>query len=148
MGKKSARLVQKETSSLEYYGNIVELDVLESRRQLHQKVHELIRLTTNSCASTEEIKQHLSLSLTEFGAQLSAQLLRSLHRDDLQERQSIVWLLILLNDAQTIAPLRRISQNKCIPQSIRLSASLALSGMGATVEASANCRCTHQYAIC
>ena len=134
MEKKGARLFQKETNSLEFYRNIVELEVLESRRHLRQKVNELIRLATNSSASTEEIQRQLSLSLTEFGAQLSSQLLRSLNRDDLQERQSIVWLLILLNDAQTIAPLQHISLDKCIPRSIRLSASLALAGMGATAE--------------
>ena len=147
MGKKGTRLFQKETNSLEFYRNIVELEVLESRRHLRQTVNELIRLATNTCASTEEIQRHLSLRLTEFGTQLSSQLLRSLNRDDPQERQSIVWLLILLNDAQTIAPLQHISLDKRIPRSIRLSASLALAGMGATAETNENCRRTHQYAI-
>jgi len=147
MEKKSARLVQKETNSLEFYGNIVELEVLESRRHLRLKVNELIRFATNSSASTEEIQRCLSLSLTGFGAQLSSQLLRSLHRDDPQERQSIVWLLVLLNDSQTIAPLRNISIDKRIPRSIRISASLALSGMGATAENNENYRCTRLYAI-
>ena len=147
MGKKSARLFQKETNSLEFYGNIVELEVLESRRHLRLKVNELIRLVTNSSASTEEIQRYLSLSLTEFGAQLSSQLLRSLNRDDPQERQSIVWLLVLLNDSQTIAPLRNISIDKRIPRSIRISASLALAGMGATAETNENYRYTRLYAI-
>jgi hypothetical protein len=147
MEKKGARLFQKETYSLEFYRNIVEPLVLESRRHLRQKVNELIRLATNSSASTEEIQRQLSLSLTEFGTQLSSQLLRSLNRDDPQERQSIVWLLILLNDAQTIAPLRHISLDKCIPRSIRLSASLALAGKGATAETNENCRRTRLYAI-
>jgi len=147
MEKKSARLFQKETNSLEFYGNIVELEVLESRRHLRQKVNELIQLATNSSASTEEIQRHLSLSLAEFGAQLSLQLLRSLNRDDPQERQSIVWLLILLNDSQTIAPLRCISLDKRIPRSIRLSASLALAGLGETVETNENYRRNRLYAI-
>jgi hypothetical protein len=147
MGKKGARLFQKDTNSHELYRNILELEILESRRYLRQTVNDLIRLATNTCSSTEEIQRQLSLRLTEFGIQLSSQLLRSLHRDDPQERQSIVWLLILLNDAQTIVPLQHISLDMCIPRSIRLSASLALAGMGATAETNQNCRCTHQYAI-
>lgn len=147
MEKKGARLFQEETNSREFFGNIVELEVLEFRRHLRQKVNELIRLATNTGASTEEIQRQLSISLTGFGAQLSSQLLRSLNRDDPQERQSIVWLLTLLNDAQTIVPLRHISLDKHIPRSIRLSASLALTGMGATTETTENYRCTSLYAI-
>jgi len=147
MEKKGARLFQKETNSLELSRNIVELEVLESRRQLRQKVNELIRLATNSNVPTEEIQRHLSLSLKEFGTQLSSQLLRSLTRYNPQERHSIVWLLILLNDAQTIAPLRHISLDERVPRSIRLSASLALAGMGATAETNENCRHTRLYAI-
>jgi len=147
MEKKGARLFQKETNSLELSRNIVELEVLESRRQLRQKVNELIRLATNSNAPTEEIQRHLSLSLKEFGIQLSSQLLRSLTRYNPQERHSIVWLLILLNDAQTIAPLQHISQDERIPRSIRLSASLVLAGMGATAETNENYRRNRLYAI-
>lgn len=147
MEKKGARLFQKETNSLEFCRNIVELEVIESRRHLRKKVKELIRLATNSGASTEEIQRHLSLSLKEFGTHLSIQLLRSLNRDDPQERQSVVWLIILLNDAQTIAPLRQISLDKRIPRSIRLSASLALAGMGATAETNENFRRVRLYAI-
>jgi len=147
MGKKGTRLFQKETNSFESSRNIVELEVLESRRHLRQKVNELIRLGTNPSASTEEIQRHLSLSLTRFGSQLSSQLLRSLNRDDPQERQSIVWLLILLNDTQTIAPLRHILLDKRLPRSIRLSASLALAGMGATAETNENYRRNPLYAI-
>ena len=147
MEKKGARLFQKESHSLEFCRNIVELEVLESRRHLRQKVNELIRLASNSGASTEEIQRQLSLSLMRFGTQLSTQLLHSLNRDDPQERHSIVWLLIILNDAQTIAPLRHISLDKRIPRSIRLSASLALAVMGATAETNENCRRTRLYAI-
>jgi len=125
----------------------VELEVLETRRHLRHNLNELIRLATNSSASTEEIQRQLSLDLTRFGTQLSSQLLRSLNRDDPQERHSIVWLLILLNDAQTIAPLRHISLDERVPRSIRLSASLALAGMGATAETNENCRLTRLYAI-
>jgi hypothetical protein len=147
MGKKGTRLFQKETNSLEFCRNIVELEVLETRRHLRHNLNELIRLATNSSASTEEIQRQLSLDLTRFGTQLSSQLLRSLNRDDPQERHSIVWLLILLNDAQTIAPLRHISLDERVPRSIRLSASLALAGMGATAETHENCRHTRLYAI-
>ena len=147
MGKKGTRLFQKETNSLEFCRNIVELEVLETRRHLRHNLNELIRHATNSSASTEEIQRQLSLDLTRFGTQLSSQLLRSLNHDDLQERQSIVWLLILLNDAQTIAPLRHISLDERVPRSIRLSASLALAGMGATAETNENCRHTRLYAI-
>ena len=147
MEKKSARLFQKEANSHEFFGNIVELEVLETRRHLRHNLNELIRLATNSSASTEEIQRQLSLDLTRFGTQLSSQLLRSLNRDDPQERHSIVWLLILLNDAQTIAPLRHISLDERVPRSIRLSASLALAGMGATAETNENCRHTRLYAI-
>ena len=147
MGKKGTRLFQKETNSLEFSRNIVELEVLETRRQLRQKVNELIQLATNTGASTEEIQRYLSCILTEFGEQLSSQLLRSLNRNDPQERQSIVWLLTLLNDAQTIEQLRHISLAEHFPRSIRLSASLALAGMDATTETAENYRRNRLYAI-
>ena len=147
MGKKGTRLFQKETNTLEFCRNIVELEILESRRYLRDAVNELIRLASNTCASTEEILRHLSLRLTEFGTQLTSQLVRSLNRDDPQERQSIVWLLILLNDAQAIAPLQHFSLDTRIPRSIRLSASLALAGMGANAKTNEYCRRTHQYAL-
>ena len=147
MGKKGARLFQKEANSIELSGNIVELEVLESRRHLRQKVNGLIRLATNTGASTEEIQHYVSSILTEFGAQLSSQLLRSLNCDDPQERQSIVWLLTLLNDAQTIERLRHISLDEHFPRSIRLSASLALAGMDATTEIAKNYRRNRLYAI-
>ncbi len=146
MVKKSAWLFPKKANSLEICRNILELEVLESRRQLRQKVNELIQLATSSSASREEIQRYLSLRLTEFGAQLSLQLLRSLHRSDPQERQAIVLLLILLNDAQTIAALRNISLDESISRPIRLSASLALAGMGATEELKNN-RPIHLHAI-
>ncbi|HYX50855.1 MAG TPA: hypothetical protein VE843_13990 [Ktedonobacteraceae bacterium] len=125
----------------------MELEVLESRRQLRQKVNELIQVTTNYSATTTEIRQYLSLRLTEFGTQLSTQLLRSLNRNDPQERQSIVLLLILLNDAQTIAHLRHISLDENISRPIRLSASLALAGLGATEETKSNHQRAHLHAI-
>lgn len=147
MEKKSARLFPNKSNSHETCRNIVELEVLESRRQLRQKVNELIQVTTNYSATTTEIRQYLSLRLTEFGTQLSTQLLRSLNRNDPQERQSIVLLLILLNDAQTIAHLRHISLDENISRPIRLSASLALAGLGATEETKSNHQRAHLHAI-
>ena len=142
MGKKGVRLFQPEHSR-----NIRELEVLEYRRQLRQKVNELIRLANNSTIPTEEMQRKLTLGVARFGTQLSSQLLRSLHREDSQERQSIVWLLILLNDKVTVAPLQHISQDKRIPRSIRISASLALAGLGATLETIEYHRRTRLYAI-
>lgn len=142
MGKKGVRLFQPEHSR-----NIRELEVLEYRRQLRQKVNELIRLANNSTIPTEEVQRKLTLGVARFGIQLSSQLLRSLHREDSQERQSIVWLLILLNEKVTVAPLQHISQDKRIPRSIRLSASLALAGLGATLETIEYHRRTRLYAI-
>lgn len=142
MGKKGTRLFQRD-----HCRNIVELEVLESRRHLRLKVNELIRLANNPTITTGEMQQQLSLGVSKFGAQLSGQLVRSLHRDDHQERQSIVWLLTLLNAKETISPLRHMSDDKRIPRSIRLSASLALAGMGVTAETIDSHRRTRLYAI-
>jgi hypothetical protein len=142
MGKKGVRLFQPEHSR-----NIRGFEVLEYRRQLRQKGNELIRLANNATIPTEEMQRKLTLGVARFGTQLSSQLLRSLHREDSQERQSIVWLLILLNEKVTVAPLQHISQDKRIPRSIRLSASLALAGLGATLETIEYHRRTRLYAI-
>jgi hypothetical protein len=147
MEKRGARLFQREANALEHRSKIVELEVLESRRQLRLEVNELIRLAHNPTVSTDEMQQHLFLCVARFGALLPVQLLRSLHREDPQERQSIVWLLVLLNDKETIVPLQHISQDKRIPRPIRLSASMALAGMGATPESLENHRCTRLFAI-
>jgi len=112
----------------------VELEVLESRRLLRQKVIELIQLAMNFSLSTDEIQQQLHLNLSEFGMQFTSQLLRSLNRDDPLVRQSIVRLLTMLNDTQTIESLQHMSLDKRLSRSIRLSASLALAGMEATEE--------------
>ncbi|HYA99032.1 MAG TPA: hypothetical protein VED37_02315 [Ktedonobacteraceae bacterium] len=112
----------------------MELEVLESRRLLRQKVIELIQLAMNFSLSTDEIQQQLHLNLSEFGMQFTSQLLRSLNRDDPLVRQSIVRLLTMLNDTQTIESLQHMSLDKRLSRSIRLSASLALAGMEATEE--------------
>jgi hypothetical protein len=147
MGKKGARLFQRETDTLEHSWNMVQLEVLESRRQLRQQVNELIRLGNNPSITTSEMKQLLHLAVAKFGTQLATQPVRSLHRDDPQERQAMIWLLTLFNDNETITPLLHMSRDKHIPRSIRLSASLALAGMGVTAETIDNHRRIRLYAI-
>ena len=93
------------------------------------------------------MRQYLLLSVAQFGKLFATQLVRSLQRDDQQERQAIVWLLTLLNEQETIAPLQQMSRNERLPRSIRLSASLALAGMGATKEMTDNSRRVRLYAI-
>ena len=147
MEKKGARLLQLETETFEHSWNVVEHEVLESRRQLRQKVNELIRLVDGSTLTTGEMQQHLLSGVAKFGPQLAMQLVRSLHRDDPLERQSVVWLLTLLNDAETITLLRHMSDNKRLPRPIRLSASLALAGMGITAQTIDDHRRARLYAI-
>ena len=142
MEKRDARLFQQATDTNEQSWNIVELEVLESRRKLRQKVNELIRLANGSSITTSEMRQQLLLGVAMFGNRFATQLVRSLERDDhdQQGRQPIVWLLTLLNDKETIPLLQHISLNKRLSRSVRLSAALALAGMGATAETMANHR--------
>ena len=84
MEKWDARLFQQEADPHQRYRNIVEFEVLESRRQLRLKVNELIELANNSALTTSEIQQRLLLSAATFGGQLAPQLVRSLYRDDPQ----------------------------------------------------------------
>lgn len=144
MEKRGARLSQLEVGTGETSWNIVEL---ESRKKLRQKVNDLVRLSSISTLTTSEIQQQLLLVVAMFGNQLAAQLVRSLQSDDQQKRQHIVWLLTLLDDKDTIPLLRRISQNEQLARSIRLSASLALAGMGATVESTEHYQRKRSYAI-
>ncbi len=142
MEKKDARLFQDATH--EHSWNIVEL---ECRRQLRHRIHELIQLASSSSIPTSEMRQHLLLGVAQFGKLFATQLVRSLQRDDQQERQAIVWLLTLLNEQETIPPLQQMARNERLPRSIRLSASLALAGMGATKEMTDNSRRVRLYAI-
>ncbi len=136
MEKKSARLfwpsVEEQAARQppnEQGWNIVELN---SRRQLHLKVNELIRNVNDPTLTTSDMREHIECARASFGSQLATQLVRTLHHTDPQERQSIVWLLTLLNDTTVIAPLMRMSHNSQLPRAVRLSASLALAGMGQT----------------
>ncbi|GAC1343803.1 MAG: hypothetical protein NVSMB27_04050 [Ktedonobacteraceae bacterium] len=147
MEKRGARLFQLEAGTNVYGWNIVELEVLEARRQLRRKVNELIRLSEDTTFTTSEMRQQLLLGVAMFGKQLATQLVRSLQCDDLQKRQNIVWLLTLLDDQASIPLLQRMSHNQRLPRSVRLSASLALAGMGATVECRDDYQQIRVYAI-
>lgn len=129
MGKRDARLFQSDTHEANW--NIVEL---ESHRQLRQQIQELITLANSSTITTEEMQKRLLQGVVMFGKRFATQLVRSLQRDDSQERQSIVWLLTVLNDKETLVPLQHMTQNERLPRAIRLSAALAIAGMGATKE--------------
>ena len=144
MEKRGARLFQQEVGTSETGWNIVEL---EARRQLRHKVNELIRHCNDSTLTTSEMQHHLLLGAAEFGNQLAAQLVRSLQSDDLQKRQNVAWLLTLLNDAETIPQLQPMSRNERLSRSLRLYASLALAGMGATAESAGTYPRTRFYAI-
>lgn len=144
MEKRDARLFQQEVGRHEHGWNIVEL---ESRRQLRQKVNKLIGLANSSLLTTSEMRQQLLLGAATFGKQLAVQLVRSLRCDDATERQSIVWLLTLLDDKETIPLLESMSRDKRLSRSVRLSASLALAGMGATAETKENYKRIQLYAL-
>jgi HEAT repeat protein len=144
MEKRGPRLFQQEVATSETGWNIVEL---ESRKLLRQKVNELIRLSNISTFTTSEMQQQLLLGVAMFGSRLAAQLVRLLQSDDQQKRQHIVWLLTLLDDKDTIPLLQRMSQNEQLARSVRLSASLALAGMGATAESTEHYQRKSSYAI-
>lgn len=130
MEKRDDRLIQFTAANLPGW-NIVEL---ESHRQLRQRIQELIELTQESTLTTSEIRDLLLQSMAKFGKRFAMQLVRSLNRNDYQERQSIIWLLTIFNHPETLPPLRRMSTNKNYSRLVRLSASLTLAGMGATIE--------------
>jgi len=131
MGKRDARQFQRATDTNKQGWNIVEL---ESRRQLRRKVNELIELVDDPTITTRDMQEQLLLGIATFGELFAMQLVRSLHRNDEHERQSIVWLLTLLDDQSTIPLLEQMSRDEGQSRSIRLSAALALAGMGATAE--------------
>jgi hypothetical protein len=103
---------------------------LESHKQLRCKVQQLIRLAGASNMTTEEIRQHLQLYIETYGRSFTLHLVRMLQSDDEQERQSIIWLLTVLNDADTIAPLEQMTRDETLSCLVRLAAGLALAGMG------------------
>jgi hypothetical protein len=125
--------------------NVVEL---ESRRHLRSKISELIHLTVNSPLTTTDLQQHLSLNQRLFGSRFALHLVRALSQhEDQAEREAVVWLLTLLNAQETIAPLQQMARNEQLSRLTRLSASLALAGMGATPEMSEHYQPRRVYAI-
>jgi len=135
MEMKNARLFQSEVDGIGHAGgNIVEREVLESRRELRQKINELIGLCNASSLTTSDMQQQLLLGVATYGKPFATQLVRSLHSDDTHKRQQIVWLLTLLKDDETIPLLQLMSHNERLPRTVRLSAALALAGMGVTAE--------------
>lgn len=130
MERRDARPFQHDATISEGW-NIVEL---ESHRQFRQTVNELIQRTTTTGVTTSELQEQLQQCRSVYGTHFTTQLVRALHRENAQERQSVVYLLTLLNDSNTIPQLQSIAQSKRYSRSIRLSASLALAGMGATRE--------------
>ena len=118
--------------------NILEL---ESRRHLRNRIHEFIDLINYSTLSTSELQRLLQHSREQFGSQFSTHLLYALQRThEAIEREAIVWLLVQLNDPATIPFLERLVQHRQQPRATRLSAALALAGMGVSPHLNA----THQ----
>lgn len=111
--------------------NVLEL---ESRKNLHSKIHELIDLTNNSNLSTSDLHYRLHLCRAQYGKYFTSQLVRSLQRTDIVEREAVVWLLTQLRDPFAIPLLQKISQQPHYSRAIRLSAALTLAGMGVTKE--------------
>lgn len=131
MEKWDARPLQSTSGMQAYDWNVLEL---ESRQNLHSKIRELIELTIHSTLSSREIQKRLHLCQAEFGKRFAFQLVRSLQRTDIDEREAIVWLLTQLQDQYTVPLLQKLSQQSHQSRAVRLSASLALAGLGETRE--------------
>jgi uncharacterized protein (UPF0147 family) len=145
MEKGSARLFQQATSNaFEQSWNIVEL---ETRKEVRQKIHTLLRLVNDQTVTSSAMRQELLHCVADFGDEFTTQLVRSLQRDSSEERQSLVWLLTLLNARETIPQLQQMSNDVHLPRAIRLSASLALAGMGVTAETVQKNRRVRLYAL-
>ena len=134
MGKKGAVLFQPvvDGNANTDNWNIVEL---EARRQLRRAVHTLIELSNRPLVTTSEIQAQLDQYTAIFGSLVARQLIRLLRNDDEQTRQSVVWLLTLVDDEAAITLLRQMSQDRQLTRGVRLLAALALAGKGATIEA-------------
>lgn len=104
----------------------------ESHRQLRDAISELIYLTTGSTLTTHDLQQRMNQHKAAFGSRFTTHLIRALLHTEQDEREAVVWLLTQYNEKETIAPLHQMAQNEHHSRSVRLSASLALAGMGAT----------------
>jgi hypothetical protein len=145
MERRDARLFQHDATNEGW--NIVEL---ESHRQLRHKIIELIYIANASTMTRSDVQHVMHVLQDTYSYRLTAQLVRAIHRDDIQERQTVVWLFTLLDEQQqqyAIPLLQHIVHNKKHARAIRLSASLALAGMGATEEMHSTPRQMRLYAI-
>lgn len=115
-------------------GTIVEL---MSHFQLRRSIDELIHLTMDNSLSTTDLSHRVHEYSRLYGSRFSASLVRSLQSHDAATRQSIIWLLTILGDEATVPLLKQLASNQKQSRLIRLSASLALAGMGATPEVAA-----------
>ena len=132
------------SNASEHKQNIV---AFESHRHLRDTISELIYLTTSSTLTTSDLQHHLNQHKATFGRRFTTQLVRALLHTNQDERDAVIWLLTQYNESETIAPLQQIAQNKQISRSVRLSASLALAGMGATYEMQDRPQHVRLYAI-
>jgi hypothetical protein len=145
MERGSARLFQHATPpSGERNWNIVEL---EKRKQLRQHIHELLHLAGDMTVPTSQVRQQLLQGAATFGPPFATQLVHSLHRDNYAERQAVIWLLTVFNHQETIPPLQHMANDSRLPRTLRLSAALALAGMGVTAETIKSTRRPRLYAI-
>lgn len=145
MEKGGARLFQQANfDASDQNWNIVEL---ETRKQIRQQVNSLLRQAYTMTVTTSEVRRQLLQGVADFGFPFATQLVRLLHRDDCAERQSVIWLLVTLNEKETIPLLQQMSNNAHLPRAIRLSAALALAGMGVTAETVRQHRRVRLYAI-
>ncbi len=132
MEKGSARLFQQATpDAFEQNWNIVEL---KTRTHIRQHIANLLQLTSDETVTRSDLQQALRHCVATFGTDFSLQLVRALRRATHEERQSLVWLLTVLDARETIPPLQRMSGDANQPRAVRLSAALALAGLGVTAE--------------
>lgn len=147
MEKRDAGLSQHLAGTSNASAQKQNIVAFESRRQLRDTIAELIDLTNNSTLTTSDLQQRLNQHKATFGKHLMTHLIRALLRPDQDERDAIVWLLIQCHDKETIAPLQQMTQNEHLSRPVRLSAALALAGMGATQEMQDIPRHVRLYAI-
>jgi hypothetical protein len=118
-------------NTLDTHWNVVEL---ASHKLLREKINELISLSHNSTTTTSAMTRHVHDAAARFGRRFTSHLIHSLQRADSTHRESITWLLILLDDRDAIPQLQTMARNEQLARSLRLSAALTLAGMGATEE--------------
>src|ERR1051326_7049682 len=146
MEKGDTRLFRFESTvhALDTHRNIVEL---ASHRLLREKINEFISLSENATITTSEMTRYVQEAAARFGPRFTIHLIRSLQQAEPAQRESITWLLILLDDPEAIPHLQSMARNEQLSRSLRLSAALTLAGMGATEEIAGSHRKERHYAI-